>query len=183
MKIQRSNIKHWTDLRLFRCYRHSNRIFVSKAAEIQVNMENVNGEGVKLGLLSCHWNGIQSESRPEYSRDYNCQRSTGLLLAISCGLEVVCMWCGLTCQILSSLMTRMELSLETLLCWWFNHLTWLVVRELSLAFIYHCRFRLSQNVFARTGTEDGAKDRRNKTWQVGWSRVLSDCFCVYFAVE
>jgi len=37
---------------------------------------------------------------------------------------------------------------------------------------------MSVSIFARTGTEDGAKDRRKRTWQFGWSRVLSGCFCL-----
>jgi len=49
-------------------------------------MEKVNSEGVKMGMVSCHRNGIHSESK----LDYNCQHSTGLqLLAISRGLEII----------------------------------------------------------------------------------------------
>jgi len=42
---------------------------------------------------------------------------------------------------------------------------------------------VSVGIFASSGTEDGAKTRRNRIRQVGWYRVLSGYFCMYFTFE
>ena len=160
MKLQRRNIKQRFDLKAASVLDIATEYVDQKQLKSSwtwktLTMKVVSHEAGP-GVLSLKWYAVRKQIRvPTWLHLPALNWS-----AASCELwvEMVYMWCGLKCQTFSSPITMMELFLVTFIFWLFNHLTWLVVWEFSLAFSYHWRFRLC---LCRYLCQD---------WHRGWSQ-------------
>jgi len=99
MKIQRRNIKYWVDLKAASLLDIATEYVDQKQLKPRWTWKMLPAKVITReagpGVLSLKMYAVGKQTRV---LDYTCQHPNFLLLAMSCGLEVVYMWCGLMCQ-------------------------------------------------------------------------------------